>query len=336
MKKLFIILFITALLTTGCFVFSACNRKNNEEQHEHNYIETVVNPTCMQEGYTLHKCDCGKEYKDTFVVATGHNYNAPTYVWNGQSCTATRICKNDGNHKETETVTGVYVLDTNATCTACEKGHYKASFANVNFSEQNTQANGIDNGTALDHNFEWVVDKPATKIETGLKHEKCTRCNATRNENTIIPILTCGHESAQMVKGKPATCTEQGEKDYWYCENCQKYFSDSACQMEIETNIEDWKVIPAITHNYGTPTYTWNGKFCTAKMTCINGCGHFESETAEGIYVLDTPATYSTPEKGHYLANFNCKAYYSQTTAKDSVINGEPLNHNIETPIIED
>lgn len=36
-------------------------------QTGHIYSETVVAPTCFQQGYTLHKCACGDNYKDTFV-----------------------------------------------------------------------------------------------------------------------------------------------------------------------------------------------------------------------------------------------------------------------------
>lgn len=40
---------------------------------------------------------------------------------------------------------------------------------------------------AANHSFEWVVDKAATEIETGAKHEECTVCHAVRSENTEIP-----------------------------------------------------------------------------------------------------------------------------------------------------
>lgn len=37
------------------------------------------------------------------------------------------------------------------------------------------------------HSFEWVVDKINNCGVDGFKHEKCTDCFATRNENTVIP-----------------------------------------------------------------------------------------------------------------------------------------------------
>ena len=43
-----------------------------EEGHEHSYEVTVKAPTCTEDGYTLHKCSCGDEYKGEETEATGH------------------------------------------------------------------------------------------------------------------------------------------------------------------------------------------------------------------------------------------------------------------------
>ena len=41
--------------------------------HEHNYVETVVAPSCIAEGYTTHKCSiCDDSYADSTVDALGH------------------------------------------------------------------------------------------------------------------------------------------------------------------------------------------------------------------------------------------------------------------------
>ena len=33
-----------------------------EPVHTHSYAETVIAPTCTENGYTIHKCACGEEY----------------------------------------------------------------------------------------------------------------------------------------------------------------------------------------------------------------------------------------------------------------------------------
>lgn len=40
-----------------------------------------------------------------------------------------------------------------------------------------------------EHTFEWITDKEASESEAGVKHEECSVCHATRNENTEIPRI---------------------------------------------------------------------------------------------------------------------------------------------------
>ena len=63
------------------------------------------------------------------------------------------------------------------------------------------------NGSTKDlarHTFKWMVDKAATRTQTGLKHEECTVCHYKRNENTEIPVLS-GH--------RPATRPDSGAEN---------------------------------------------------------------------------------------------------------------------------
>ena len=39
------------------------------QEHVHSFVETVVPATCQSSGYTLHRCDCGYEYKDKYTAA---------------------------------------------------------------------------------------------------------------------------------------------------------------------------------------------------------------------------------------------------------------------------
>ena len=68
-------------------------------QHVHSYTETVVNPSCTAQGYTVHTCACGDTYQDNYVNATGHNWDGgkvttePTAMDKGVK---TFTCKNCG------------------------------------------------------------------------------------------------------------------------------------------------------------------------------------------------------------------------------------------------
>ncbi len=44
-------------------------------EHTHSYTTaTVTEPTCTEDGYTLHECACGYSYRDNVVSKLGHRY----------------------------------------------------------------------------------------------------------------------------------------------------------------------------------------------------------------------------------------------------------------------
>lgn len=55
-----------------------------------------------------------------------------------------------------------------------------------------------------------------------------------------------GHELIHVAE-KSATCTENGNEEYWTCKNCGKCFSDAEGKTEIEL---DYIQIPATGHNF--------------------------------------------------------------------------------------
>lgn len=44
------------------------------QNHAHVFVDTVVPATCQEGGYTLHRCDCGYEYKDKFTRTGDHDF----------------------------------------------------------------------------------------------------------------------------------------------------------------------------------------------------------------------------------------------------------------------
>ena len=42
--------------------------------HDYSYRTTVVEPTCTQQGYTIHVCECGNSYRDSATAALGHQF----------------------------------------------------------------------------------------------------------------------------------------------------------------------------------------------------------------------------------------------------------------------
>ena len=52
--------------------------KSTAPSHTHSYKETVVKPTCTEDGYTLHQCSCGEKYQDSTKKMLGHKYTSKT------------------------------------------------------------------------------------------------------------------------------------------------------------------------------------------------------------------------------------------------------------------
>ena len=109
-----------------------------EEPHVHSYTDTVTPPTCTEQGYTTHTCECGDSYTDSYVPALGHDWNAPTYTWaeDNSTATATHTCKRDEAHTETETVSTTFEITKEATYDAEGEIVYTAVFENAAFVTQ--------------------------------------------------------------------------------------------------------------------------------------------------------------------------------------------------------
>lgn len=83
--KKYLCVLVTLFISTCFGVLLSCSKQS--DSHIHNYEETVVQPTCTEQGYTLHKCACGDEYKDNYTNAISHNFNEYGVCLN---CSSTR------------------------------------------------------------------------------------------------------------------------------------------------------------------------------------------------------------------------------------------------------
>jgi len=67
------------------------------DRHIHVFIDTVVPPTCQEQGYTQHRCACGYEHKDNFIPLGNHKFDVveeimPTCVDNGGRTLRCSVC----------------------------------------------------------------------------------------------------------------------------------------------------------------------------------------------------------------------------------------------------
>ncbi len=91
------------------------------------------------------------------------------------------------------------------------------------------------------HTAQYVAAKNATCTEDGnTAYWYCTGCGKYFSDEALTVeidpkttvITKLGH-NAVKTEAKDATCTEDGNIAYWYCEQCGKYFSDEALTDEI-------------------------------------------------------------------------------------------------------
>lgn len=73
------------ILLLACLCGCASTQK--ETAHVHDFVQQVVEPTCLKKGYTQFTCACGDSYKDHVTPARGHVYaetvTAPTWEDSG-------------------------------------------------------------------------------------------------------------------------------------------------------------------------------------------------------------------------------------------------------------
>ncbi|MBO5867098.1 MAG: leucine-rich repeat protein, partial [Clostridia bacterium] len=116
-----------------CTICGEWYGENYTDALGHNYTTSIVDATCIEDGYTLHSCECGDSYKDTFVDALGHSY-------------------------------GELVTDVEATCTTDGQGH-KVCARCSDVLEESSPANG--------HEFTSKVIQNSTCEKQGTVQYEC-------------------------------------------------------------------------------------------------------------------------------------------------------------------
>ena len=143
-----------------------------------------------------------------------------------------------------------------------------------------------------------------------------------KDNNLKIEYITAKHVAA-----KKATCTTDGNIEYWKYDG--KFYSDAILTTEIT---QAKTVLKATGHNYGKPTWSWNGvKSATAKFTCANDNSHVETVTAD-ITSKTTKATCEKDGKTVYTATVT---FNGQTYTKTKTVTIDKLGHKYGTPTYE-
>ena len=166
----------------------------------HQFIEEVVDDTylksaatCTEKVLYYKSCECGAHGTETFEYGEALGHDTITHGAKEPTCT--------------EAGWNAY-----ETCSRCDYS-----------TKQKIPALGHDFAEEL------TVDKEATCTEEGSMSRHCLRCDEV-TDITVIPVIP---HSLTHVPEIPATEDKDGNKEYWECDDCHKYFSDADGKNEI-------------------------------------------------------------------------------------------------------
>ncbi|MBQ3866591.1 MAG: dockerin type I repeat-containing protein, partial [Clostridia bacterium] len=254
---------------------------------------------------------CGQPYSE--VDPDAHYWGEATYVWaeDNTSVTATRSCKHDPTHIETETVTATSEVTTAATCEAKGKTTYTATFTNAAFQ---TQTKTLENIDALDHDWNeatyvWAEDNTSVTATRSCKHdpthietETVTAAGEVTNpagcetmgdttyissaftnpafavqSETVTNVPATGHLHTVSFEAAPSTCTVQGHGAYTVCSDCGNVIAGSDALLPLA--VHTWsKVVEA--------------RFLESDATCISKAVYYKSCSVCGAINADETFTF--------------------------------------------
>ena len=287
----------------------ACKRAEHPETETVGATGTITTPaTCTVMGKTTYTSNnftntafTAQSKTLTDVPALGHDWDTPTYAWNGDNTqvTATRACKR-ADHPETETVGVTKAVTTPATCTVMGKTTYTSNnFANTAFTVQSKTLTDVP---VLGHDWDaptyaWNGDN--TQV---IATRACKRADHPQTE-------TVGVTKAVTT---PATCTEMGKTTY-----TSNNFTNTAFTVQSKTLTD----VQALGHDWNAPTYVWNAAHTevTATRSCKRAI-HPQTETVGATGEITTPATCTVMGKTTYTsAAFANAAFTVQTVTMTDV-----------------
>ena len=301
---------VPTCLQGGTIIYT-CGRCNDSKTETlaatgHNYVTTVCPPTCFDRGYTNYLCtSCGDNYTSNYIAPTGHIYDIividPTCVENGYT---SFVCPGCGDSYTADIVQAVghnySVQTTEATCT--QNGSKVYSCANCGDTYTETIA-------AAGHQITFVPEVPAScNAEGTMAHYTCAVCmkyfideQASYEVPESYLVLSATGHTLVHVAQQNATCTQNGNMEYYRCSGCNKHYIDNAASYEVPA---EYVIIAAGGHSYKAtvtaPTCTTDGY---TTHTCYN-CG--DTYTSDTVAAFGHNYSFTDNGETHTRTCSNC------------------------------
>ena len=242
----------------------------------HSLTPVAAKPaTCTDNGNkAYYKCDvCGKWFEDAtanveitdhssvVLTALGHDYTERIEDAAHKKATATD-CRSHDTYWYDCTRGDHNAKDDPA---ASDKWYESTNAGPHSYDESAWGYKGAD-GHAHKCRYDDTHDTPVAHTPgaaaTETTPQTCTECGYV-----ITPALGHTHNMTP-VAAKAATCTENGNKAYYVCSGCSKWFEDATGNVEITDHSS--VVLTALGHD-------WKDATCTEPKTCKrDGCGATE------------------------------------------------------------
>ena len=270
---------------------------------EHDYVETVVAPTCTTKGYTEYTCQragCGFTYRDNYTDVTEHRFGNWETVY-------AAACKVEGLEKRVCADCGFMELQTTAALSHITPDSWtvitSATCTGTGYQVKNCTLCGLlmDSEVVekLGHAYTVTSETQANCTEAGVKTETCSRCgdvnktvtqptghtydSGVHTESSCTSIgftkytCACGHSYIVFDNGAGTTGHDfSGAETITKQATCtEEGYKTVECANEGCTATTT-VVIPKLGHNMIAGTAV--AATCTTSgyttYTCDNGCGY--------------------------------------------------------------
>ena len=280
-----------------------CSRDTDTTLYNAEVESEVTTPaTCTVDGVRTYTAtyDGHTDTKIEVIPMTGHAFQSPTYTWDGDKCTAKRVCSNDPTHIEEETVTAVYSKVSDATCTENEQGKYTATFTNTAFTAQ--VINHEKENTAFGHSF--------GAVDYVWNGDKCTATRTCNNNPNHYETETV---TAAYTKTSDATCTEKEKGTY----------TATFINPAFVTQTTNAEIGEPVGHDYTVfVKFIWTNYDAVAEYKCSN-CDSTTTYQATITSEITTQPTATQPGVRTYTATYD-----GHTDTKEEAI--DPLGNDYE------
>ncbi len=249
------------------------------------------------------------------LSALNHDWEY-SYDWSDDNaaCTATRVCKNDSSHTNTETAEAVYTCT--ATCVAAGKDIYTVTFRNENGEGFATEPAEVAR-EKLGHDPVKVEAKASTCAEKGVQgnneYYTCSRCSGVFEDeactvSTTVKMQTLpyvGHKFTNYVYDNNRTCEKDGTKtalcDYG-CGTKSEPIVDSTHPRSGHTYDDGVITTPPTCTEEGVRTFTCQNDWCDV----TGGHAYTEHVEALGHSLIAHAGKESTCDDNGYSAYYQC------------------------------